>query len=209
MSNFDVYQLVDTQLLAGQKCLNVYFYQMTDAPAGYTDAAAVTAGFIANMLPLIKATQVTDLTHISVKASNLFDDSDAHEELISIAGTADAGYNTTFDSFGFRLTGDNAAVRSGSKRIAGVTDSAVTDGVVTNAPLLVGLNALAAAMAAPVDFGLLDAGSLLPVIVKRILTAGEYGLPTSLEEAVLSFVFDALFDTFITSQVSRKIGRGE
>jgi len=205
----DVYQVVDSQELGGQRCLNVYFYQMHTPPTGYTGAAAVVDGWVTNMLPLIIPVQVEGLNHISVKATNLFDPSDAHEELISVPGTQAHDQNTNFDAYGFRMTGDNATVRSGSKRYAGVSDDGVDQGIVTDGTLLGLLNDLATGLVGDVPFGLLDAGALAPVIVKRILVGGEYTLPTSLEEAVLSFVIDALFDTFITSQVSRKVGRGE
>jgi hypothetical protein len=109
----DVYQVVDTQELAGQKCLNVYFFKMTAETLGTGNAAGVVDGFIANMLPLITVTQVSEVTHTSVKATNLFDAADAHEELISEPGLQTGGYNTTFDAYGFRLVGDNATVRGG------------------------------------------------------------------------------------------------
>jgi hypothetical protein len=90
-----------------------------------------------------------------------------------------------------------------------VADDDVEDGVVTSSTMLTHLNDLATALSTTLNFGLLDAGTLIPVIVKRILIGDEYTLPTSAEEAILSIVVDALFDAFITSQVSRKVGRGE
>lgn len=208
MANNDVYQVVDKQLFAGQEVLNVYFFKMTDAPAGYTDASAVTAGFIANLLPTILTCQTADVLHTSIKARNLYNVSDAHEELVSEIGEDEAGYQNVFDAYGIRLVGDNAAVRGGSKRYAGVQDDAVEDGVVISLAIQGFLSDLATALATGVPFGLLDAGTLVPVIVKRLLIGGNYELPTNSGDAILSVIVDSLVDALVTSQVSRKVGRG-
>lgn len=205
----DVYQIVDKQELFGQEVLNVYFYAMGSGSVTDGDGATgVAMGFIDNVLPSIYALQVSQLVHTSIKATNLFDATDAHEILISLPGTTDVDYNTTFDAFGFRIVGDNASVRSGAKRIAGVSDSRVTDGVVTDAGLLALLASAATTIASGIAFGVDTLGSLAPVIVKRLLVGTEYKLPTTLGDAVLSFVTDVLVDAMITSQVSRKVGRG-
>lgn len=205
----DVYQVVDTMEFAEQKCINVYFYKMTSATIDGDNAEEVVEGFVAGMIPLITACQTSDINHTSVKATNLFDPTDQFEALISEPGLDSAGFNSTFDAFGFRLVGDNAAVRSGAKRVPGVQDDAAVDGVIVGAGVLGALNDLADAFASNVLFGLLDAGTLVPVIVKRLLVGGDYVLPTSIEDAVLSVVTDALLNALVTSQTSRKVGRGD
>jgi hypothetical protein len=182
---------------------------MTTATIDGADAAEVCEGFIAGIIPLMQAVQTDSVIHTSVRATNLFDATDAHEELISEAGELTGGAESTFNAYGFRLNGDNAAVRNGAKRVAGVWDDGTAGGVVTDGGLLGDLNTLATAFASNVLFGLLDGGTLVPVIVKRILSGGDYTLPTSLGDAVLSVVVDALVNTLITSQTSRKIGVGE
>lgn len=206
--NGDVYQVVDTQVFNGQTCLNVYFYKATDVPLG-ADASDVTAAFIETVLPTLTPLQVNDVVHTSIKATNLFDPTDQNEELISTAGEGSGDPLGTFEAYPFRLIGDNASVRSGSKRIAGVPEDATTNGVVTASGVITDLDATAAILAAGVLFGLLDAGTLVPVIVKRLLVDGEYILPDNAGDAVLSNVVDALFSPLVTSQVSRKVGRGE
>lgn len=206
----DVYQIVDTQEIAGQKTLNVYYYQMTaGSVTDGANAADVTQAFIDNILPGVVQCQVNQVHHISIKATNLFDDTDAHEQLISEYGITYVDYTNTFDAYGFRITGDNSSVRSGAKRIPGVSDFATTDGVVTDTPMLGFLNDLATGIGALITYGTDALGRLAPVIVKRILVGTEYKLPTSLGDAVLSFVTDVLVDALVTSQVSRKVGRGE
>ena len=206
----DVYQVVDTMDFAGQKALNVYYFNMSSGSVtdGH-DAEQVAQAYVDTYVPAITAVQCSQAVHVSVKATNLFDDTDAHEILISAPGGGGPDYSNTFDAYGFRMVGDNATVRSGAKRIPGCEDVAATDGVVTDTTTLDNLNALATVMSAITSFGTDLLGHLEPVIVKRLLVGGEYKLPTSLGEAVLSFVTDVLLDALVTSQVSRKVGRGE
>jgi len=203
-----VYQIVDTAEMAGQKVLNVYFYKVTSSVLG-ADASDVTAAFIDQMLPLIVDCQCDDLVHTSIIATNLFDEADRNEALISVPGTNGTASMGTFEAFGYRLSGDNAAVRGGSKRYASVSEGSVEDGVVTETTTLGFLTDLGIQLSAAMLWGTLDGGTLAPVIVKRILDAGHYRLPTTTGEAVLSNVIDAIFSPLVTSQTSRKVGRGE
>lgn len=203
----DVYQIIDTQEMAGQKVLNVYFYKVTLSVLG-ADASDVTAAFIDQMLPDIVAVQATDVVHTSVKATNLFHDTDVNEALISEPGILGDASLGTFEAYPFRLAGDNGSVRGGAKRIAGVTEDGISDGVVTDAGLLTTLTNLGIQLSAAMLWGTLDGGTLAPVIVKRILDAGNYRLPATSGEAVLSNIIDAIFSPLVTSQTSRKVGRG-
>lgn len=205
----DVYEIVDGQQMFGQTMLNVYFYKVTSESITDNNAESVANAFIDFMLVPIADSQSTDILHNSVKVRNLFDDTDAFEALVSVAGTAVANTASAFEAYPFRLVGDNAAVRPGAKRIPGVGSDVVTDGVVTDAGVLSSLIDLALQMALPMPWGLLAAELLTPVIVKRILSGGEYRLPENSGEAILSTVVDALFNPVVSSQVSRKVGVGE
>jgi hypothetical protein len=205
----DVYQVTDTMVLLGQTCQNRYHYEVTATTAG-ADAEDVLLAWIDDVYPNVLAVQPADVVHTSIRVHNLFDETDAFEELVNDAGTLGVGdVPSAFTAYGFRLVGDNAAVRSGSKRIAGTLENAATDGVVDDATILGLLDDLATQIAVTMLFGLLDAGTLAPVIVGTILDAGTYRLPANQGEAVLSSITDVLFNPVITSQVSRKIGVGE
>lgn len=204
----DVYQIVDSGTMIGQKVLNVYFYKLVATPAGFVGAEDVAQAYVDQVLPDVVAIQTADVLHQSVKATNLFDETDAHEILVSEPGVAGSDSQGTFEAYPFRLVGDNAAVRAGAKRYPGVEDSFVSDGVVTDVDILALLNDLADKLADTLTFGI-GVSLLDPVIVKRILLGGNYTLPTTPEDAILSVVTDVLFDTLVTSQVSRKVGRGE
>lgn len=206
----DVYQVVDTQSLLGQKCLNVYFFKMEHPVTAEDKAFDVADGFVTNFLPLVIPVQSTGVIHESVLVRNLYDVSDTYEQLISVQGTGEGGDNLgAFAAYGIKLVGDNGAVRPGLKRIAGVPEAVAVDGVVTDSTALAALTTLAAGMAAAVLFGEGGAGALVPVIVGRILDGLDYRLPANTGEAVLSLVTDTLFQALVTSQVSRKVGNGE
>ena len=64
------------------------------------------------------------------------------------------------------------------------------------------------AMVAGVDIGIV-ANAITPVIVQRILDGGHYRLPANSGEAVYGNITDALYNVDVTSQTSRKYGRGD
>lgn len=207
-ANGDVYQVIDTSVVEGQKCLNVYFYQLGSMTLGF-GAADVTAAFVDQVLPDVVACQNSQVVHTEISARNLFDEADAHTQLVSVAGVDGGDFVGTFEAMPFRLVGDNAAVRNGAKRYVGVTESRVTSGVVDAAPELAALATLGDQLSTTLDAGLLDAARLAPAIIKRLLVGGHYVLPSSPEELVISFIVDALFSALVSSQTSRKIGSGE
>ena len=99
--------------------------------------------------------------------------------------------------------------RPGSKRFGGVDEAQITDGVVTDAGTITGMNDLADQLAdqlVDTTLGLVAWG--VPVIVKRILDGDTYRLPTSLGELVTNTIIGAAASLIVSSQNSRKIGRG-
>lgn len=203
----DVFQLIDRQTVRGQEVLNVYFYQQAAATAG-NGAEQLVTSWIDQMLPSVLLFQATDVLHSSVEAKNLFNESEAYTELISEpGGSGSSDLMTTFNAVGFQLIGDNAAVRDGAKRYAGIYDGAVQDGVITDGTVIPQLDDVAELLATGLLVGLAP-DVFLPVIVGRILSGGVYRLPTNSGEAVVSQVIDALWNPEVTSQVSRKVGRG-
>lgn len=207
MANFDVYQIVDTSILQGQSCLNVYFVQVQDIASLHT-ALEVSDAYIAQTLPLVKTMQESDLLHTNVRVTNLFDPSDVHTEAISVPGTAAYGSELLpiFTAIGFREIGANGAVRNGSKRYAGLDEGIQDDGIITNGTFITQAGLVAAQLFNPLTVGILDV--FIPVIVKRLLVGSEYVLPDNLGDAVVSQIVDAVFDVVLTSQTSRKIGNG-
>lgn len=207
MANLDVYQVVDKSLLDGQECLNVFFYQARNV-LGAPDAIDMADAYEGQLLPAVLGIQTSDVLHTEIRVTNLFNPSDVHVRAISEPGLLSGADDKLpiFSAVGFRLVGDNGAVRNGSKRFVGVTEPTQTDGVITQAGYLAALDALATAISETLLFGVIE--QFVPVIVGRLLVGGAYVLPDNLGDTVLSSVVDAIFSTLITSQVSRKIGVG-
>lgn len=207
MAAGDVYELIDRQTLQGQQCLNVYFYQTTVAGDDYR-ATDLIDEFLADVMPDIRTIQTADVLHIEISARNLFDPTDREDRAISLAGTgAYSDVQNNFSAIGFSLTQDNGAVKNGAKRYAGVPDENVTDGVIVSAGYITYLNTLATQLFQTLAVGAVDA--FAPVIVKRILNlAGDYVLPDVVGDLVVGFITDAVFNPLVTSQTSRKVGRG-
>jgi len=202
----DVLQLTDEGEQASQQCLNVYFYRL-DTPVVGNAAEMLCASWIDQVLPEIVSWQASDFVHKSVSVKNLFNPSEEFTELMSEPGERDVDVFPTFNAVGFRLIGDNAAVRDGQKRFAGVPEDSAEDGVFTDTTFLAAMVTLGTAIVAGLPIGL-DIDALIPVIVQRIADGDGYRLPTNAGEAVLSEVIDSLFNIDVTSQTSRKPGRG-
>ena len=207
MALFDVYQIVDKSVLLGQECTNIYYYQQ-DSAVDAPNAEDVAAAYIGQVLPLVKTIQEADLLHTEILVTNLFNPSDTFTQAVSVPGTATFGTELLpiFSATGFRLVGDNGAVRNGAKRYAGMDEGVQDDGVITNGTFITQLDAIADQLFATLNHGIIP--TYVPVIVKRLLSGTDYVLPDNLGDAVLSHVVEAAFDTLVTSQVSRKVGSG-
>jgi hypothetical protein len=207
--NGDLYQIVDVQTLDGQTCLNVFFYKRTISVLVGDPAEEVADTYDSSMLPAILACQGTSVLHTEIRVQNLFDPSDQFTKVISEAGTFSGTHPANpFDSFGFRLQQDNGTVRNGAKRFAGMLDESSAAGIIDDSTFITALLALGVQLVTGLDIGIVS-GALVPVIVKRILESGVYRLPANSGEAVYGNVTEALYNADVTSQVSRKIGRGE
>lgn len=220
MSVGDVYEIVDVQTLKGQQVLNVYTYLQFGAvvpvPPTPNIAAVLAVAFsehdvFLNALGL----QSTEVEHTAIKVRNLFDVSDQYDLIgswLGENGTA-GGIQTTFDAIGFLEGIDNGAVRPGHKRLAGIPDANADDGVITNAGELSTAAAYANAASTNIQAGsILPVDTWSPVVVKRVRsgTPGnyEYRFPNNSGELIFGTILEVAFNALLTSQVSRKIGRG-
>lgn len=209
MANGDIYQVIDTAVFQGQKLINVYYYRW-DSVVVTADAEDVANGFIDVVLPKVCAVQIAQVLHTDIDVKNLFAPEDAFHVAISEPGTGaitSTDFLPIFNAVNFTLNSDNGAVRNGSKRYSGLVESWQTSGVITDTSVLGWLGDLAESLAQALQVGVVD--TFFPVIVKRLLVGGSYVLPSTAGEAIFGGVIDAVFDALISSQVSRKIGRGE
>lgn len=208
-ANGDLYQVVDVQSLEGQQVLNVYFYKRSAAVLVGNPAQQVADAFDSTMIPLIKPCQSPSLVHNEIRVQNLFDPTDSYTKLVSHPGTysVSGDNNEPFSALGIRLVQTNGSIRNGSKRLAGVIESMSSGGILTESGAITALIAAGVGMASGMDIGIIT-DALLPVVIKRILDGGRYRLPANSGEAVTGDVSGALYNVDVTSQVSRKYGRG-
>lgn len=206
MGASDLYMLTDRGTLRGQQVINVYFYRQ-NITIGSSPSEALVDAYLAELLPLILDAQPADVLHTEIEAQNLFNPSDKHVRGISEPGQYGLDPSSNFDAIGFALSQDNGAVKNGAKRYPGVPDAAEEEGVITSAGYLAILALIAAGLPAPLAVGLTDV--FFPVIVKRINEGpGLYRLPSNLGESTYGSITDAVFNPLVTTQNSRKIGRG-
>jgi hypothetical protein len=206
----DVWQITDKQRLFGQRVDNTYFYRNNQIGEGGLNSEDLANTWVSDVLPTILAIQPTELVHEQLVVQNLFNVADYFALALSEVGETGSGDATmpSFNAYGFSLVQDNGAIKNGSKRIAGVQEAAQEEGVITNATYMGFLDDIADILIATLIEGILP--TWVPTIVKRILvTPGIYRLPANSGEAVLGSVVEAVWNTLVTSQVSRKVGVGE
>jgi hypothetical protein len=213
----DVYEVVAEQLYGTSTVLNVFYYEQIAivVPAdGFTIGALLAEQWDEQIGSVIRSVQNVDVVWNEVRCRNLFDASDAGIYPVDEAGGAsDTEGMGPFIAMAFKLNGSNPAVRNGSKRIVGVAESWQTDGILTNGTILTALEAVTDALSTNVTAGdVIPADTWAPTIVQRVRSgtpgAYEYRLPESRGETVLSRIASALLSVVLTSQVSRKYGRG-
>lgn len=201
MALVDIFQLTDFQRLpSGEVIQNVYFYRRVGATGSAQD---LVGAFIADLRPEILAVQSQDLVHYLTRAISLGSFADFYEiSEAGVVGTQGSGIRNEWDAYAFTLRPETRDVRPGSKRIGGVNeaDGNYTNGVVTNAAMLIALQALRTALGTALS-GVDD--DYVPVVVKRVPDGGGYRLPETNAELVVVDVSNVLFNTKISHQVSR------
>lgn len=208
MSTSNVFEITMHGELFEQECENVFFYR--GVSGSDPTFAEVADAFYDQIWSLVQLMVSTDYTLNTIEVRNILGSASPHIQPIVEAGLNGAG--DTFGSmaaFGFTLGVATSDTRPGSKRFAGVDEAVVTDGVVTDAGTITGLNDISDALndvLVDVATGLVTLG--VPVIVKRILDSGVYRLPTSLGELVTNLVTSAVAHLIVTTQNSRKVGTG-
>lgn len=204
----DVYQLIDKQMFGQQNLENVWFFERL-VPDG--NAADLIDAFISDLLPAIRLIQGAGLYHSQITCQSLGDLSDFDTRVTNVFGSGGAGdLLPSFNAVGYSLKPATRAVRPGSKRFAGILEAVVTNGSIIEPTYVANVEALRILL----DDNVVGADAeYQPVIVKRVkkdTPPGSkypfaYYLPTTDGELVLGLVKQALTNTEITSQVSRKI----
>jgi len=207
MALSDVYQVVCKQHLQGKNVENVFFFERITVDGTAED---LEASFETSYFPVIRPLQTFSLFWDEIDVTNLGEDSDFIKKPFVMQGSAgDTDTMPAFVGVGYTLNPATRAVRPGSKRFAGVPESAVTKGEIVEPTYLAAVEALRVVL----DDNIVGAlATYQPVIVKRIKTAVagttpvqyKYALPKVGDTLTLGLVKSANSNIFVTSQVSRK-----
>jgi hypothetical protein len=193
----DLYQLIVRQSLDNQEILNVYHYKATGAAGWGADALA--HAFYDGIDDLL-AIQTTSLHVLAIEAINLMLDTDFYVYTnvpYLTAGSATGEPMPPYCSFTFMLERSSRLSRNGSKRIAGMTETASDDGVNPTGAYATKLNLAAAVINAELEG---PAGSLYTPVILHPIRPGHPTLTST-------FINGVRFTGFGT-QNTRKIGRG-
>lgn len=206
MATSNVWEVTLNMEASGQRIACIFFYRGNAVTS--PTAADIAQSFHEQILPDIEAVAVDDVFYDSIGVRDIMGTDTAVLRPVGENGQIGAGdMLPPHDAYGFKLDVATTLTRPGSKRIPGVYETAVVDGVITSAPLISLLNDLALTLA----FNLFDhVTGLIPwaaaVIVKRILVGdGIYRLPESIGELVTNPVTTATPNLNVSTQVSRKI----
>lgn len=149
MSDGDNFFIRDKQVMQDQDMMNVYYFRQENGSDG---AQALAEAFEQVILPNIVAIQHSSVTHTEIEVINVFDE----EDFYSLALTSgNVGERTgevlpRFNAWGFTILRATRLVRNGSKRIAGIAEGDILNGVPAGG-FLSTLNGYADALAATLE----------------------------------------------------------
>lgn len=198
----DIVEIVDRQTTNPDLALNVYHYRVESGIL--TISPATIAQFWWNdCKTVIKNLQTNDLLHIRVTCKNLENPADYGEYLIPVGeqpGTNSSGDTQARQAaIGITFRGETVLTRPGGKRIAGIPEAASADWG----------SLVPSFITAAVDYGdhmIAQLNSLTPafVLVPVIVGFPNDDRPARVENDINGYVINP----YITSQNTRKIGRG-
>lgn len=216
----DLYTLTTISSFLGQTCVNVYCYVVSELVGDVGEGAqrladswwlkfwgTATEGFQTSLFS-------DELRGDIIQVQNLFASGDYHERLEGFPTGSNAGDPMPpFNAYGLRTTRTNGNIRRGQKRFPGVVETAQVSGELVSTALTQ-LTTLGQELTEELTYELEgDSITFSPVTVKRVpyVTEGgndAYRWPETPLEAVYTQIVDWQPNPNVTSQVSRKIGRG-
>lgn len=200
-----LYQVKLIQQLHGEEILNVFFYGNLENDGTAQDLALT---FDVAGLAVLNNIQTADLQYKFVEVENLFDESDFHVEGVQSLGLVVGQTYPSVVALNFTLRPSSRAVRPGSKRFAGIGESAGSGNTVNDPSYLSAIENVRVFLSQVLNgVGGLDA-DYVPSIVKRIpYTTPQgnpaYRLPETAAEADVFTVTTALFKNTFSHQTTR------
>jgi len=192
------YVLTDFQSCLGQEVINTWAYESFDSTATATELAAL---FQDTRVADLQTIQSDQLTHSSVQVFNLDDLTDFATSIAVNSGTLTGNCMPPFVCYAFRFIRATRETRHGHKRIAGVAETSVLNGVVESS-FTTTLQSVGTHFA---DTLTGESATYIPRIYRRAkLTTGGGGPWAASFHPIVSVETELI----LSSQNSRKIGRG-
>lgn len=128
----NIIQFIDYQKYLGVQVLNVYYYRVKPegAPSTVTYAEMADA-FKTKVITPLATNQADNLEHEVLEIRNLTNKLDIYVVNVGIMGGNAGEALPAFMTHAIRLLRSSLATRHGYKRYAGVTETAIVDGVVS------------------------------------------------------------------------------
>lgn len=145
-------------------CTNVIHYRV--ANVGVMDESGLLSAFAADVSPVMRGLQSSDLAHVKYTVLNLSDDLGYADTVWQppLLGAVAGSDGPPFVTFAFRKNRNTRRTRSGQMRVAGVVEGASEDGILSGA-FEDDVNALATALGQLLQDG--TGGTYVPVIVSK------------------------------------------
>lgn len=208
----DILGLTLSSGFTGNQADQIFFYKFVSGGSG--SASDLDIEFRSEVVPLIAAILQEDVPIFQTRTVNLFNDADWKETLISpiVMGTRTGEPLPPINVAAFKSAKPSSSQAPARKRFGALSESDVTgNGLQDVSGFFTALDALAVKLGEDMVTG--TGNTYEPVIVKRIpylAPSGKkaYRLPASQAEADDFPAINWSWDNVVTSQITRKLGRG-
>lgn len=213
MALSDLYQVTvkANYTITGERVENVFFFRKAAGLGTATkliDALVDTGGIVELMTSLMHE----DMLIEEIAALCLGDPEDFEYRGVTFPGGGTGDMLPLHDALNITLKLSTRAIRPGSKRIAGIPEDVVQNGVFTDATYIGSIGAFAGQMGEEQDDG--TGVTFQQVVIKRVLVPADlpdhkafYRLPEGAETPVVGDVVYGLANNRVSHQVSRGNGR--
>lgn len=210
MALIDIYQVVHSGTLKGERIQNVYFYR---TGTGEFTALDLAAAFLEDIETKLTNWLSVNVVFTGTRVINLGSFTDFAATASSTACVAAGNMLPAECALNITMRLNTREIRPGSKRYSGILAGITTDGIITNGGTITAIEALMGALASPISKSSGGTGSYIPVVVKRVKETDEetgkvsYRLPVTTEELVVGDVIGCLTSLDVSTQKTRDNGR--
>lgn len=198
-----IHELVLRTNAFGQQIRNVFYYRQITGSLSELSGDALTAAFISDVVSEIRALLPTEVNFAACSYRRVNSVIDFGSQSIGYSGTGAGNAELVYLAALFRFARLTKETGNGSKRLGPVASGSYSDNVF-GGTFLTGAATVAAAMAATLNG--VGVGNFAPVICGHKRTKAGVAIPE--EDWIWTFVTGVTVSNYVTTQNSRKVGRG-